>query len=495
MRRALKTSVCQEKLESLSQEAVAVFTYEDHETRTFKRFDRAMGGQLAKLKAQKEFLGKTGQAELLRIEGPIRWLLLVGLGERRRATVETLRRAAGIAAKTARQKAKSLLLIPPALPRVAKPAIISALVEGAQLASYRFVRYKTQGLEDLKDLTHLLVLVEERREGRAAQKAIDETLAIVEGTLLARDLVNTPACDMTPADLEREARRIATKHKLSFTVFDAKELEKRRMHAILAVGKGSAVPPRMLILEYKKRGAKRHTVFCGKGVCYDSGGYNLKQKMLENMKDDMGGAAALLGMLDAVATLGLKQHVTVIIGAVENMIDGKAYRAGDIVRASNGKTIEVANTDAEGRIVLADCLSYASTRKPDTLIDLATLTGAAMVALGPLAAAVCSPNDALAEKLVALGERTGDRAWRLPLWEDYKEDVKSEIADVKNLGHSFFAGVQAGAVFLQEFVEQPAHWAHIDIGAAVMEDRERAYIPKGATGWGVRILSRLLSDS
>lgn len=490
----MRTSILQERLDALEQEAVAVFTYEDHDTASFKRFDRATEHQLTQLRTRKEFTGKLGQAELLRIEGPIQWLLLVGLGEQKRATLETLRRAAGHAVKAARQKATSLLLVPPTLRRAKAPAVIGALVEGAHLANYRFLRYKTQGLDELKLLKHLLILVEDRKALREAQQSIDRTLAVTDAVLSARDLVNTPAMDMTPADLEREAKRLATKHKLQLTVFDEKELKRRQMQAILAVGQGSAVPPRMLILEYKPRGAKSHLVFCGKGVCYDSGGYNIKLKMLENMKDDMGGAAALLGMLDAAATRGLKRRITVIIGAVENMIDGKAYRAGDVVRASNGKTIEVANTDAEGRIVLADCLSYANTLKPDTLIDIATLTGAAMVALGPLGAAFCSPNDRLASRLATLGEQTGDRAWRLPLWEDYQEDVKSDIADVKNLGHSFFAGVQAGAVFLKEFVDEPERWLHIDIGAAVMEDRERPYIPKGATGWGVRILTRFVEE-
>jgi len=210
---------------------------------------------------------------------------------------------------------------------------------------------------------------------------------------------------------------------------------------------------------------------------------------MEYMKDDMGGAAALLGMLQALAELNVKADVTVIIGAVENLISGEAYKPGDIVTAMNGKTIEVVNTDAEGRIVLADCLSYASTLQSDVIVDIATLTGAAMAALGPLAAAVCTPNDELAERLVTAGEATGDRAWRMPMWDDYKEDVKSEIADVKNLGFQFYAGIAAGAVFLQEFVKEPERWVHIDIGCAVFEERERPYLPKGATGWGVRILT------
>ncbi len=471
-----------------TQEAVALFTYEDGEDAQLRALDKRVGGALTALRSE-GFEGKPGQTELVRGPGQPRWIVVAGLGPRATVTLETLRRAAGVAAKTARKKAASLLLVPPRL-RLPKHAVASALVEGAQLANYRFLRYKTN-TKELRVLKKLSVLAEKTAE---MQRALDETLAVVDGVLTARDLVNTPSSDMTPAQLEREARRLAKQHGLSLTVFDEKELRKRKMGAILAVGKGSAVPPRIIILRYNGRRRAPHVVCCGKGVCYDSGGYNLKLKMLESMKDDMGGAAALLGLVQVVATLKLPVRLTIVLGAVENMVDGKAYRPGDVVQASNGTTIEVVNTDAEGRLVLADCLSYASTLAPDLLLDIATLTGAAMVALGPLAAAVCTPNDRLASALLRAGEASGDRAWRIPLWDDYKEDIKSDIADVKNLGHSFYAGITAGAIFLQEFVTQPEQWLHIDIGAAVMEDRERAYIPKGATGWGVRILTKFLRE-
>jgi leucyl aminopeptidase len=297
---------------------------------------------------------------------------------------------------------------------------------------------------------------------------------------------------MSPAALEEESRRLAKRHNLKLTVFDAAELKRRGMGAILSVGKGSAVLPRMIILEYRRPGAKKHLVLCGKGVCYDSGGYNIKTTMLELMKDDMGGAAALLGTLDALATMKTKAHVTVILGAVENLISGSAYKTGDVVKASNGKTIEVLNTDAEGRVVLADCLSHASAIKDaDMILDIATLTGAAKVALGTVGG-VLTPNDRLAKALIEAGEETGDRAWRLPLWEEHKEDIKSDIADMKNIGYPMTAGASAGAVFLQEFVAKPELWAHIDIGGAVYDDRERPYLPKGATGWGVRLLTRFV---
>lgn len=487
-------TVTQGTLDSYRTGMLVVFTYEDADSAEYKQVAGLLKDELAELKKAKEFEGKKLQAAMLRTpQLPFRKLLLVGLGKQKEADLETLRRAAGTAVKIVREFSKEFVVPFKGAAKKGLAEATQALAEGILLGDYRFLRYKTQGLDEIKTLKSFTFLVEKKEMVNPAQSGLARGAILAEAVNYTRDLVNTPAADMGPAHLEAEARKLAKKHGLKLTVFQEAELKKRKMGAIVAVGKSSAVRPRMIILEYKRPGAK-HLVFCGKGVCYDSGGYNLKQKMLEWMKDDMGGAAALLGMLDALASLKAKAHVTVVIGAVENLISGEAYKTGDVVRAMNGKTIEVANTDAEGRIVLADCLSYASTLKPDTLIDIATLTGAAMSALGPNAAAVLSPNDNLAESIIAAGDTSGDRAWRIPMWDDYKEDIKSDIADVKNLGFSFYAGVTAGAVFLQEFVSKPEDWAHIDIGAAVQEERERPYIPKGATGWGVRSLTKFVEE-
>ncbi len=488
-------TVTQGTLESQKTGMLVVFTYEDAASAEYKQAESVLKDELAELRKSKEFEGKKLQTAMLRTPSqPFAKLLLVGLGKKREADLETLRRAAGTAVKVAREFSGELAV--PFRAAVAKgfAEAAQALAEGILLGNYRFLRYKTQGLDEIKTLKRFTFLVEKQVMVKPARSGVERATVLADAVNYARDLVNTPAADMSPADLEAEARKLAKRHGLTLTVFQEAELKRRKMGAIVAVGKSSAVRPRMIILEYKRPGAKKHLVFCGKGVCYDSGGYNLKPRMLEWMKDDMGGAAALLGMLDAIASLKVKARVTVVIGAVENLISGEAYKTGDVVRAMNGKTIEVANTDAEGRIVLADCLSYASTLKPDTLIDIATLTGAAMSALGPNAAAVCAPDDRLAAEIIEAGDASGDRAWRIPMWDDYKEDIKSEIADVKNLGFSFYAGITAGAVFLQEFVASPERWAHIDIGCAVQEERERPYLPKGATGWGVRALTRFVEQ-
>lgn len=487
----MKGRIVQEALESYATGMLVIFTYEDTETAEYKRIEKALRAELAELKKSKEFEGKKFQTVMLRTPAQqFKKILLVGLGKQKETTIETLRRAAGTAVKIAREFSEEVTV-----PFLASTSVkgladsIQAITEGLLLGHYRFLQYKTQGLDEFKHLKAFTILIERASQRAAAKKGLERGTILAEATNYTRDLVNTPAMDMHPASLEAAARKLAKEHKLGFTVFHEAELKRRKMNALLAVGKGSPIKPRMLIIEYKKPGAK-HLVFCGKGVTYDSGGYNIKTKMMEYMKDDMGGAAALLGMLRSLAQLKAKAHVTVIIGAAENLISGDAYKAGDIIKAMNGKTIEVANTDAEGRIVLADCLSYASTLKSDAIIDIATLTGAAMVALGPSAAAVCSPNDKMAESIIAAGDVSGDRVWRIPMWDDYKDDIKSEIADVKNLGFQFYAGVTAGAIFLQEFVKKSEQWAHIDIGCAVFEERERPYILKGATGWGVRMLTK-----
>ncbi len=493
----MKGAVTRGKIATHATGMLVVFTYEDKETAEYKTVEKALKAELAELKKSKEFEGKKLQAAMLRTpKQKFKKVLLLGLGKQKEMSIETLRRAAGSAAKIAREFSAELTI-----PFLASTSVkglseaVQAITEGLVLGHYRFLQYKTQNLEEIKFLKNFTILVEAASQQGAAKKGLERGMILSEAANYTRDLVNIPAMDMHPASLEAAARKLAKQHKLGFKVFQAPELKKRKMNAILAVGQGSAIKPRMLILEYKKPGAKQHLIFCGKGVTYDAGGYNIKMKMMEYMKDDMGGAAALLGMLSALAQLKVKAHVTVIIGAVENLISGDAYKPGDVVKAMNGKTIEVLNTDAEGRIVLADCLSYASTLKASKIIDIATLTGAAMVALGPIAAAVCSPSDKIAESIVAAGEVSGDRAWRIPMWDDYKEDIKSDIADVKNLGFQFYAGITAGATFLQEFVEKPEKWAHIDIGAAVFEERERPYIPKGATGWGVRILTNYVENN
>jgi len=317
--------------------------------------------------------------------------------------------------------------------------------------------------------------------------------AIARGVILARDLANGPGNDITPARLGEAALAIGERSGIRVTVLDLDELKAQGFGGIIAVGQGSGQPPRFIIMEYGAKQAGQPTVcLVGKGITFDTGGISIKPAdRMDEMKMDMGGAAAVLGAMQALGELKLPLHAVGLVASAENMPSSTAYRPGDILKTLSGKTIEVINTDAEGRIVLADALYYAQRYQPDGIIDLATLTGAIVVALGTHVTGIMSNNDALAERILQAGEATGERAWRLPLWETYSEMMKSDIADLKNTGGRYGGAINAAA-FLEHFVgDYP--WVHMDIaGTAWTDQKPKAYTPKGATGVGVRLLVQML---
>jgi leucyl aminopeptidase len=315
---------------------------------------------------------------------------------------------------------------------------------------------------------------------------------------LARDLSNQPGNALPPDALAREAQRVAKQVGLRARVLGVPELRKLGMGGLLAVGAGSANPPRLIVLEYRpKRARAARDTLCvvGKGITFDSGGISIKPSAgMEEMKHDMSGAAAVVGALRACALLSVPHHVVGVIGAAENMPSGTAYRPGDIVTTASGKTIEVLNTDAEGRVVLADALHYARTEfEPRAIIDLATLTGACVVALGRWASGLFGNNEALAERVRRAGEATGERAWPMPLWDGHREAVRSDVADVKNTGAGREAGSSTAAAFLAAFVGDTP-WVHLDIAGTGWTTRNGPGQPKGATGVGVRLLLELLAE-
>lgn len=334
------------------------------------------------------------------------------------------------------------------------------------------------------------------------QKGVEEGLRrgllFADATTLARDLVNEPPNQLNPTRLAEIADETARIAGLRCSVLDVDAMQAQGMGAILSIGGGSAVPPRLIVLEYTPPKARRTVAIVGKGVTFDSGGINLKkdETMLETMKSDMAGGAAVIGTMQALPALKSPVRVLGVVAAVENLPSGTSVKPGDIVRAMNGKTIEINNTDAEGRVILADALAYAAQRNPDEIIDLATLTGSAMIAFGYLAAAVMSNNQRLVNRLLNAAERTGERMWQLPLYEEYLEKMRSPVADLQNSGGRY-GGAQKGAVFLREFVDSRP-WAHIDIApTAFLETDEGTgpYLPKGGTGYGVRTLLTYLSGS
>jgi leucyl aminopeptidase len=363
-----------------------------------------------------------------------------------------------------------------------------AIAEGAILGLYSFSKYKKPEYEDIDEI---LIVAKEGEEVPIIKSAIDKGKAVAQATNMARDMVNEPANYMTPTRMAEVAKEIATKYDLGLKIFDREDMEAMGMGALLGVAKGSNQPPKLVVLSYKGDEGSQNTMgFLGKGITFDSGGISIKaSEGMEEMKDDMAGAAAVMTALGAIAQLKPKINVTAVIPTTENLPSGTALKPGDILKAMNGKTIEVISTDAEGRLILADALSYAAKQGLSPLIDLATLTGACRIALGTFYSGLFGNNQELIDKVRKAAERTGERMWQMPMPEEYKEQNKSDIADIKNAGNRIGGAITA-ALFLAEFVDN-VPWVHIDIAGTAFSSKESGYIAKGATGVGVRTLVEL----
>jgi leucyl aminopeptidase len=434
------------------------------------------------------FTGKAGEVVVLPTLGrlPATTLVLVGLGDRDKVDAEVLRRAAAVTVRQAGGARKAVTTLAQALP--AHPvSSVRAVTEGAYLAAYRFDKYKAKS-NGSAPKGRLQSLVVAAGDGKKA----DLTAAVAAGearaaaTNLARDLSNEPANNLHPADLAEAARKLAGKH-VTVNVKDEKALAREGFGGILGVGQGADNPPRLVELTYRPERARSRVVLVGKGITFDSGGLSLKPAdSMTGMKTDMSGAAVIIGVMSALADLGVEVAVTGYLASAENMPSGHAIRPGDVLTMKNGKTVEVLNTDAEGRLVMADALALAAAAEPDAIVDVATLTGACMVALGLRYAGLMSNDDALAAELLDAAGDAGEPAWRLPLPDEYHKEVESDIADLKNVGQRWGGALTAG-LFLEEFVgDRP--WAHLDIAGPSRSEAEDAYIPKGSTGATVRTL-------
>jgi leucyl aminopeptidase len=367
-----------------------------------------------------------------------------------------------------------------------------SFVEGILYGSYEFNSYKSDR-KKLKDITVYLYTNNERD----LSSAISKGSSLLDGVFFARDLQNEPSNILTPVKFAERVKNKLRAEKTSVTIFNEKELRKRKMGGILAVGQGSSNPPRLIIARYSPTGQKKNkfktVALVGKGIMFDTGGISIKpaQNMWE-MKADMSGAAVVAGVISAAEKTKLKTNIIGIIPAAENMLSGSSFKPGDIITTASGKTVEVDNTDAEGRIVLADALDYASGEKPDIIIDLATLTGACVVALGDFVAGLFSRNNNLVEKLTNSSEITSERIWAMPMWDDYNRYNKSDLADVKNLGGRWGGAISA-AKFLENFVDKKIPWAHLDIAGPAMPNDSTNYTKKYMTGFGVRLVFDFLS--
>jgi leucyl aminopeptidase len=415
-------------------------------------------------------------------------VLLVGCGERSGFTVTAMRRALGRAAPTIRRFGSAATTL--ALPFGGRNAIeaAQAAAEGIALGAYRFDRYKTKR-EDAHELEAVTVLGSPRADARAGREAVRRAGVIADAVSWARDLVNTPAGDLPPAAIAEEARAMARAVGLRCKIWSEAELRRGGFGGILGVGAGSVNPPRLIELEYAGGGRKAPIGLTGKGISFDSGGLSIKDaKGMETMKDDMGGAAAILAAMKVIAQLKPRVNVIAAIPSSENMPSGSATKPGDVLRHRGGKTSEVLNTDAEGRLVLADALAYLAEKKPAAIVDAATLTGACMVALGDQISGAIGNDRAVITELIAAGEATGEPIWELPLHRDYRQLIDSPVADVKNTGDRWGGAITA-AWFLAEFVGDTP-WVHLDIAGTAFAEKGNDLAPKGATGVPVRALVR-----
>lgn len=453
--------------------------------------DRALGGAISDLIAGGDFTGKAKEIAVLYPRGGIaaRRVLLVGLGKKEDLTLDRARQAAGVAAKRARDLGVKRLttLVHGAGAGGLDPAqAAQAVVEGARLGTYQFTAFKATNRDEVKTLEALTVIEADPARREVVEAGVRAGRIIAEAVCAARDLANRPGNDLTPTALAHRAREIAAATGMACEVFDEEAMARIGMRTILAVSQGSDQPAQFIVMEHKRGGGKP-IVFVGKGITFDSGGISLKPgDGMWDMKFDMSGAAAVVGAMQAVAGLDLPVHAVGLIAATENLPGGKAVKPGDIVTALSGKTIEIANTDAEGRLVLADALAYAKRYDPAAVIDLATLTGACVVALGHETAGLITNDQSLADEVRAVGQAVGEIVWQLPILEGHREQIRSDYADVKNIGGRP-AGAITGGAFLGHFAEGYP-WVHLDIAGMAWSDKDRPYIPKGGVGFGVRLL-------
>ncbi len=460
--------------------------------------DRALNGAIREVIDAGDLEGKLGETVVLYPRGaiPARRVIVVGLGESSKFDLEAVSKAAAAVAQKARSlgaRTMATIVHGAGIGGLSPEDAAQATVEGTSLALYRFPKYQQKPNEEEKKGPERLTIVEFSADkvpviesGARAGKIIADSVAFT------RDLVMEPPNIATPAELARRAQAMAEEVGLKCEVLTDPQLEELGMGLLLGVAQGSANRPHFVVLEHNAgRDDLPTVVLVGKGITFDTGGISLKpSRDMWKMKHDMGGAAAVLGAMRAIALLDLPLHVVGLTPFVENMPDGRAYRPADVLRNMKGKTAEIINTDAEGRLILSDALAYAARFNPKAVIDLATLTGSQVIALGSLAAALFTNDDDLANRLWEASRRTGEWIWRMPLWDEYKELIKSDVAEVKNAGGRE-ASLVTSAKFLEHFTEGYP-WAHLDIAGPVWTDSGKDYRPKGATGYGVRLLVDML---
>lgn len=478
----MKISLFTKNLEQLAAEALVLGIFEDVEAANSEIYDSISDDLFSSIIKEKEFVPAFGRIYMLRLRGRIKRLILLGLGKREKFDLSKAREASGKAAVFVREhkiKDFSLVLFEDMNPHDAA----YTAVEGAMLSLYDFLEFKTQNPEETANVDRL-TLVSDGNNFVDVDRAIRKAIIVCDAVNFVRDLQNRPSNVATPTYLAEQAKNLARNlSKINCRILEKNDIKKIGMGGLLAVNSGSSHPPKFIILEYS--GGKNTLCLVGKGITFDSGGISIKPSpKMEDMKFDMSGGAVVFGIIYAASRLKLPLRIIGLVPATENLPGGSAYKPGDIARFCNGKTAEIINTDAEGRLVLADALAYSKKFNPSAVVDFATLTGACVVSLGNVYAGLFCDDNLLLDKLVNAGSKTGELLWRLPLHEKYKECIKSSVADIKNCGPREGGAISA-AIFLKEFVEC-RRWAHIDIAGTAYTEGS-VLNPKGGTGFGVRL--------
>jgi leucyl aminopeptidase len=452
--------------------------------------DKALGGAISGLIKQGDIKGKLNEIYVLHSLGklPAERIAIIGLGKKKELTVDKVRGATGEACRYLRSKGVSdiaAVVMGAGVNSIKSDAALQAMTEGALLGLYTFKRHMTKKDNNKKEVKTIIIYAENKNQ---AEKAIAAGTVVAEAANWTRDMVNEPSNFMTPADMAAAAMAMVKKYGLKAEVFEKDKIKEMGMGGLIGVSQGSQQPPKFILVSYKGRtGEGIDVALVGKGITFDSGGISIKpSEGMQDMKGDMAGGASVLGAIMAIAQLKPEINVTAFVPATENMPSGSAQKPGDIITAMNGKTIEVINTDAEGRLILADALSYATKLGAKAIIDAATLTGACLVALGNITTGAFTNNQSLLDKVIAAGKEAGEPAWPMPMFDEYKEFIKSDFADIKNVGNRYGGAITA-AKFLEEFVGKTP-WVHLDIAGTSDTDKEKGYQVKGATGVPVRTL-------
>ncbi len=496
----MKIEVIKNNIRDIMTNAVIVGVYEGVKSldEDLAHIDHELGGIISEMIGGDAFKGKEGETLLIHTLGkiPAKKVLLSGLGKEEDFEEDTIRRVIGTAVKQLeKSKTDTAAIMPVGLDKnISSEAVGRCIVEGAILASYKFNKYKTDKENSAGNLKEIYIVSTDDSATKNINNGIKVGKALADGTVMARDLINEPSNVLTPEAMADKAVEIANKHGLEVEILEREDMQKLGMGSFLSVTQGSDKAPKLITIKYFG-GKKDDEVLglVGKGLTFDSGGISIKPSAkMDEMKGDMGGAAAVLGAMDVIGTLKPEVNVVAVVGTCENMPSGKAYKPGDILTSMDGKTIEVLNTDAEGRLVLVDCITYTLKQGVTKLVDLATLTGACVIALGSTTTALISNNDEFVEEVKSAAKHSGEKVWQLPSYPEYKKQIKSDIADLKNAGGREAGTITAG-LFLGEFAGD-CPWVHMDIAGTSMIGNDREYMPKGGTGVGVRTLYHLIKS-